>query len=279
MSGFPRTTVGGVSMPRLICGTNWLLGHSHVSAAKDRLIRELFDTPSKIADVLELFVRAGCDATMSMPNDLMHAAIQEVEQRVGVRVKWVATPLIANLDDLDEWKRAVEYARRMDVTCCFPHTGVTDRLLDRANRRLDPRLTEFLRIVREMDMIPGLSTHEPEAIIYSDETDADVEAYIQPYNSAGFLCRVETDWMQRIINNAKKPVMTIKPLAAGALRPPTGLAFVWSTIRDCDMVTVGTMSRYEAEEVIEISLACLEKRKADVELQVTRSKASVVGKG
>jgi len=67
-------------------------------------------------------------------------------------------------------------------------------------------------------------------------------------------------------------VMTIKPLAAGAIRPPTGLAFVWNTIRDCDMVTIGTMSAYEAEEVIEISLACLERRAADVKLQVTRSK-------
>ena len=43
------------------------------------------------------------------------------------------------------------------------------------------------------------------------------------------------------------------------------------------MVTIGTMSPYEAEEVIEISLACLEKRRADVDLQTTRSKRSLVG--
>jgi len=32
---FPRTTVGGVSLPRMIIGTNWFLGWSHTTAAKD----------------------------------------------------------------------------------------------------------------------------------------------------------------------------------------------------------------------------------------------------
>jgi hypothetical protein len=41
MTEFPRTTVGGVSLPRLIAGTNWFLGYSHTSLAKDRFIKEL----------------------------------------------------------------------------------------------------------------------------------------------------------------------------------------------------------------------------------------------
>lgn len=138
-----------------------------------------------------------------------------------------------------------------------------------------PELTELLRIVREFGLVPGLSSHTPESVICADNCDADVESCIQPYNAAGFLCQVETDWIGNVIRNAKKPVMTIKPLAAGRLLPPTGLAFVWNTIRDCDMVTVGTMSTYEAEEVLELSRAQLERRNAEVQLQTTRSKASL----
>ena len=41
------------------------------------------------------------------------------------------------------------------------------------------------------------------------------------------------------------------------------------------MVTIGTMSPYEAEEAIEISLSCLERRNATIELQITRSKLSL----
>jgi hypothetical protein len=68
---------------------------------------------------------------------------------------------------------------------------------------------------------------------------------------------VETDWLQRIFHNARKPIMTIKPLAAGRL-PPIGLAFVWNTLRDCNMVTIGTLSPYEAAEAIELSLSFLD---------------------
>ena len=97
----------------------------------------------------------------------------------------------------------------------------------------------------------------------------------QIYNSAGFLMQVEADWVMRIIRDAKKPVMTIKPLASGALLPVVGLAFVWNTIRDQDMVTIGTTTPDEAREVIELSLNILERRSPDHELQKTRSKTSL----
>lgn len=275
MEQFPRTMVGGVSMPRLIAGSNWFLGYSHTSQAKDRLIKELFDTPAKMAKVLEVFARHGCNAFMSMPNTFVRQALDEVEQRVGVPMLWVTTPAYKEHDNPDTWKASVDEARELRGTFCFPHQCVTDPRLDRVNRCLSPQLQEHLAYVRAAGMVPGLSSHTPEAITRSDACNADVETYIQPYNAAGFLCQVETDWLQRIFENAKKPVMTIKPLAAGRLLPPTGLAFVWNTIRDCDMVTIGTMSTYEAEEVIEISRACLEHRKAAVELQYTRSKSGL----
>lgn len=78
--------------------------------------------------------------------------------------------------------------------------------------------------------------------------------------------------------DAKKPVMTIKPLAAGRLMPPVGLAFVWNTIRDQDMVTIGTTTSDEAREVIELSFDFLNRRIPGNELQSTRSKQLLSGK-
>jgi len=276
MSEFPRTMVGGISMPRLICGSNWLMGFSHTSKAKDRFIKELFDTPSKLVKVIEVFARHGCNAFMSMTGEFIAQALRETEQKTGVPMIWIATPAYPDMKDPDSWKYAVEEAKQQGATFCFPHQCVTDPRVDRVNNCLAPDLLESLRIVREAGMIPGLSTHMPEAITCADACGADVASYVQPYNAAGFLCQVETDWIQQVIHNAKNPVMTIKPLAAGRLLPPTGFAFVWNTLRDCDMVTIGTISPYEAEEDIELSLACLERRKAEVELQTTRSKRSLM---
>jgi hypothetical protein len=125
-------------------------------------------------------------------------------------------------------------------------------------------------------MIPGLSTHLPEAVVIADKSNADVDSYIQIYNAMGFLMTVEVDWAMRIIQQARKPVMTIKPMAAGRLLPPVGLAFVWNTIRDCDMVTVGTTTPDEAREVIDLSWDFIHRRIPENTLQRTRSKNSLV---
>ena len=37
-------------------------------------------------------------------------------------------------------------------------------------------LDQYTRMIRERGMIPGLSTHMPEAIIYADDTGLDVDA-------------------------------------------------------------------------------------------------------
>jgi low affinity Fe/Cu permease len=115
----------------------------------------------------------------------------------------------------------------------------------------------------------------PESVQIADECGADVETYIQIYNAAGFLMQVEVDWIMRVIHQAKKPVITIKPLAAGRLMPVVGLGYVWNTIREQDMVTIGTTTPDEAREVIELSLDFIHHRLPDYELQETRSKSSI----
>ena len=124
-------------------------------------------------------------------------------------------------------------------------------------------------------MLPGLSTHMPETVVYADQMNADVETYIQIYNAAGFLMQVEADWVMRVIREAQKPVMTIKPLAAGRLLPIVGLAFVWNTIRDQDMVVIGTTTPDEARECLDISRDLIARRIPDNPLQKTRSKNSL----
>ena len=119
-------------------------------------------------------------------------------------------------------------------------------------------------MIRDEGMIPGLSAHMPELVLYSDLNGYDVETYIQIYNCMGFLMQVEIESVNRIIRNAKKPVMTIKPMAAGRCTPFVGLNFSWATLRDCDMVTVGCFDEREAAEDIEISLAALERRTANL---------------
>ncbi len=277
MSGFPRTDVGGVSLPRLLVGTNWFLGYSHTSRAQDQFIKS-YQTAGNITDILSVFAEAGIDAVMGPHmQSPVKEALDAVEQRTGRPFIRIITPhfnIRPGGPPEMEPERVIAACKEQHGTFCMPHQAITDALIDRRDRTIRD-LDRYTQLIRKYDMIPGLSTHMPEAVVYADEQDADVETYIQLYNAAGFLMQVEADWIMRIIANARKPVMTIKPLAAGRLLPVVGLAFVWNTIREQDMVTIGTTSPDEAREIVDISRELLQRRLPDYELQATRSKQSL----
>lgn len=276
MGEFPRTIVGGVSVPRMIIGSNWFLGWSHTSLAKDKFIKTYQDRDS-VAEILSVFLNEGIDAVMGPFSVKLNEAVEEAEQRTGKSMIRVVTPhfnITPGGPPEMEPERVFDDCAENGATFCMPHQCMTDALVDRMALEIRD-IDKYTTMIRERGMIPGLSTHMPESVVYADRTGADVETYIQLYNAAGFLMQVEADWVMRIINGAKKPVMTIKPLAAGRLLPVVGLAFVWNTIRDQDMVTIGTTTPDEAREVIDISLNLLAKRVPDNELQRTRSKNSL----
>jgi hypothetical protein len=146
----------------------------------------------------------------------------------------------------------------------MPLHYVVEQLVNKAARRID-RIEDYLSMIREHGMTPGLSAHMPEIIEYVDQNGYDVESYIQIYNASGFLMQMEVETVHRMIWEARKPVLTIKPLAAGHLNPFVGLTFVWNTIRDRDMVAIGCMTPDEVHEVVEYSRAAIEHRRPEVD--------------
>ncbi len=282
MHQFPRTLVGGVSMPRMIIGSNWFLGYSHCTPSKDKLIHETFADYHTLADLLEVFLNAGVDAVMGFGrNPLLQAGVKEAEQRAGRKCIIVSTPSLPHDRrtategfDMDEIRRLLDAEVDCGATFCMPHTSTTDDMVDNCAREVRHMAPVFAEM-RQRGLIPGLSTHLPQTIVFTDETGLDAETYIAIYNAMGFLMPLEVDWTQRIIHGAKKPVITIKPMASGQIRPFQAFHFVWNTLRPQDMVTVGCMTPDEAKEVIELSLSILERRNADIALQETRSKATV----
>jgi hypothetical protein len=282
MTPFPRTTVGSESVSRLVVGTNWFLGWSHASDAKDLLIKEVVRERARMASILAAFFEAGVDTVMGpFPIAPLLDAVHDAEDRTGVRAIIVSTPSVpagpeVPLRGFDPAVVAgiLDDQARIGVRICMPHQSTTDALVDRCTRTIRHADT-LCAMIRERGMIPGLASHMPETLVYADDTGLDVETYVSIFNAAGFLMQVEVDWTAQIIAQARKPVMTIKPLAAGQLRPFQGLTFAWNALRDIDMVTVGTMSVDEAKEVIDLSLSILERRGGSTRLQETRSKQSV----
>lgn len=261
---FPRTEVDGKSLSRMLIGTNWILGYSHTSPAADSLIRSKNSKPEAIVSMLEVFLNSGVDTIMGLfaGNQHLVDAVKMAEDRTGKGMIIIDTPII-NVNDTKEARKEaetmIEYSRKIGASFCLPHHSSVEQLVNKNKNTID-RLPDYLKMIRDKGMTPGLSCHMPELIIYSDLNEYDVQTYVQIFNCMGFLMQVEVEYIHKVIWNAKKPVMTIKPMAAGRVSPFVGLSFSWHTIRPCDMVTVGCLSPEEADEDIEISLAALENR-------------------
>lgn len=265
---FPRTLVGGVSVSRFIIGSNWMAGFSHRSDAADQMIMERHCAPETMYPMFDTFMEHGIDTVMAPFGTQPHIyrSVMDTSERWGKEMILVDTPVI-NVDDTAQGRREAEQtireSARRGAKICLIHHFSAEQLVNK-NKRCLCRLDDYTKMIRDAGMIPGLSAHMPELVVYSDENGYDVETYIQIYNCMGFLMQVEVESVNTIIRNAKKPVMTIKPMAAGRTTPFVGLNFVWSTIRDCDMVTVGCFNEREAAEDIEISKAALERRGANL---------------
>ena len=265
---FPRTEVGGISVSRFIIGTNWIAGYSHRSDAADCMIKAHHHSHESILPMLDVFMENGIDTIMAPFGMLpeLTRAVKITEEKWGREMIMVDTPVI-NVDDTDEARKEAEATIRESAArgakICLIHHYSAEQLVNK-NKRQITRLDDYTKMIRDAGMIPGLSAHMPELVLYSDENGYDVETYIQIYNCMGFLMQVEVEAVNSIIRNAKKPVMTIKPMAAGRTTPFVGLNFSFATIRPCDMVTAGCFNEREAAEDIEIAFAALEGRQANL---------------
>ena len=277
---FPRTAVGGVSLPRLIIGANWITGFSHRGPAADQAIRAQHNSPQAIVPILETFLEHDVNAVLGLfkydPN--LMAAIRLAEERTGKKMILMDEPVL-NMDDTPEGRREAQQAIRAcaerGAAFCLPLHSCVEQLVNKKNRTID-RLPDYLYMIREAGMIPGLSAHMPEIIQYTDENDYDAETYIQIFNCKGFLMQVEIDSVIRVIHSAKKPVLTLKPCAAGRVTPFVGLNFNWNVLRPQDMIAIGCSNADEAAEDVEISFAALERRLPNLESRSSPMVTSVI---
>ena len=60
------------------------------------------------------------------------------------------------------------------VDFCLIHHSSAEKLVSKQHETLD-RLPDYLDMIRQHGMIPGLSAHMPELILYSDKNEYDVQ--------------------------------------------------------------------------------------------------------
>ncbi len=277
---FPRTQVGGISLPRLIIGCNWISGFSHKSVAADKEILDRHSDPNSTAEIFETFLNYDINAVLGCfgIDHNLNKAVDIAQEKTGKKMIIIDEPILPVDDNASarrEAERMIKDCAKRGATFCFPMHNCVEELVNKNTRTIN-RLPDYLSMIRDAGMIPGLSAHMPEVVQYADLNEYDVETYIQLFNCVGFLMQVEIESVARVIHNARKPVITIKPCAAGRITPYVGLTFNWNAIREQDMIAIGCMNAREAAEDIEISFAAFEHRVPDLQSRTSPGLTSVI---
>ena len=172
---FPRTIVENISLPRLLMGTNWMLGWSHTTTSADRMITNRFSRSEPFQAMVEAYLNCGIDAMMApfTGQQALLDGIKQAEDKSGRHVIKIDTPII-DVSDTKEGRRSAESiiagCAKNGSEICLIHHSSAEQLVSKLKGTMD-RLPDYLDMIRQHGMIPGLSAHMPELVLYSDETD------------------------------------------------------------------------------------------------------------
>ena len=263
----PRVKIAGVDISRLVVGANCFNGFSHISPARDAWLKKYF-TVERILEVFEKAIECGLNATVTSPRE----RVLEAAKRTGGKIQIIG--ITGGNPEIDQQKRLIDIHADAGARFCLIHGGYTDAALSVQEKTIRGA-EELLAYIRSKGMIPGISTHRPETITVADERGYDAELYIQPLNPLGHMSPCEVSWVANTIRTTAKPVIVIKPLAAGRVSPPHGLHFGFSNIKPADVVAVGVMSPEEIEEDATFAENLLVRGELRERLAYTPSKATM----
>ncbi len=267
----PYTEIGGRKVSRLICGTNTFNGYSHFSEAKDSWMRNYFTT-ERIVEVLERCQDLGVNAMLGPINERCILAQNALAEKGREKMEWISTT--TGSLDVQVLKEEIAWAAEAGNKLHAVHCSFVDSHLLTYKNEIQG-IEELLAYIRELGMVPGVSTHRPELLTVLQKKKYDINFVIVPFNIAGFLCNVETNWLGRMIRETDIPVIAIKPLASGRLMPEEGLPYCFNNIKPQDAVAIGVLSPGEVEEDVKITLSCLTGAEDDRTLLSTPSKSTI----
>lgn len=157
--------------------------------------------------IIKAYLEYGIDTIMGPISEHPHLqkAIYMAQEQTGRRLILVDTPTL-NIQDSQQARQEaaaqVRHSKEVGSDFCLLHHSCAEQLVNKGKQEIT-RLDDYTAMIRENGMLPGLSAHMPELIVYSDQNGYDVETYIQIYNCMGFLMQVEIETVNAIIHAAK----------------------------------------------------------------------------
>jgi hypothetical protein len=255
----PMIQLGTHQVSRLIVGSNPMLGYSHTSGILSRLMTDYY-TLENIGKVLERCLALGINTWQSSAHEKVDKTLEDLRNR-GRDIQWI---FLANNPHLEDANALKDVIQRNKPIAVVHHGQVTDRLWRQGEVE---KAHDFVKRVRDMGVMAGVSSHNPAVIRHVEEQGWNVDLYMTSFyrmsrspeevkaelNEAPlgevFLAS-DPPRMCEAIREVKRPCLVFKILAAGrkcerAEQVRDAFEYAFQNIKRSDAVIVGMFPRYQ----------------------------------
>ena len=225
-------------LPGLILGTSPFIGAGQFGSKSLDYRRQFFDKPDNMTRLFLHSASLGVRAVQLVGYQPLVEALMKAQDLVGDFFVAVVIPrgnFAANLDLVSP----------LEPEFVSVHAQFCDDF--------DPRLSEWIDMIRDAGARPAASTHSPGTTIPLLD-DLGFEAYLAPVNTVGYGMEPDVESTLKALERTRKKVLAIKPLAAGKISPEKSVfEYIY---RYADSITVGITSEKEMEETYSAALGC-----------------------
>ena len=246
---------GGLSVNRLLLGSNPFSGFSHQGVDRDEEMRRYFTT-ARIKETFRQAEGLGITTLCARADHHVMRLLLEYWDEGGT-LQWLAQ----TCPELGPLERGIQNAITGGAKACYIHGGVMDNLL--ANDRLD-LVPPAIAMIRGAGMPAGIAGHNPRVFEWAEE-HLDVDFYMCCYYNPTSRDKVAdhvhgaTEWfldedrqrMVQLISRLSKPAIHYKVMAAGRNTPQEALAFTARHLRANDAVCIGVFPKDQPEMLAE----------------------------
>jgi len=199
-----------------------------------------YGKPHRVREVLEASYEAGVRAVQCLPfKHIVEAVLSMRKQGYHLEVWGSLMP--------KKPEQSLKVLERLEPKGVAIHGETSDKL----NREL---VTELIRVIRELGCKAGLAIHSPGVVVpWLIKERVDVDFIMVPFNKASYFMDMPAAELCKLLRQLGIPVIAMKVLAAGRLKPEEAIEFV-ANYPEITAIALGVASVNEALETFTVAL-------------------------
>ncbi len=235
--------IDNIDIPLVSVGTSPFIGAGQFGSKAFEWQNTFLNNPKAILEILEASYAKGARGIEVIPSGKILEAARIMSE--------IYSDFVITGSTYPGINPKIESLIENGAKLIFAHGMISD---DRGNS-----LLSLLDKISSYGVIPGIATHNPiPTIKYCIENSLKVRAFLVPFNLNGFLMGNPKE-LEDIVDKTKNYYFIgMKTLAAGEVNPK--LAFHYIANHNICAVTIGMVSKQQAEESTKIALKSLNNK-------------------